>query len=690
MHQEFSIKFFFISICQFLKDCYLKDRQRLILGWPVIFGCGIFTYFSLSKQPTILTVGIIFMVPLVFVLMSRHKRWQWLSVALFAFCLGFIMSHLRTITLNTLMIDQRVKNFSFTGIVADIDDTQRGVRLLLQLKERPASFEAIHTIRLSIRASLTVPEIGTEIKGEATLLPLGGVLSESGYNFRRVAYFQGVSATGQLLNYQEISTGCGHFNLILKALRHHITDTIMGQFLPDQDAGGIMAALVTGARGGIANTTRQAFTDAGLAHLLAISGLHLSLIAGFVFLLIRRGLSLSMYFAESYDLKKVAACLTIPFLLFYLLISGVGIPALRAFLMIFLAMMAVVLDRNPLSMRLVCFAAGVILFIYPESLLSASFQLSFAAVIALIGVYENGWRPFHQWAAQGGIFKKMILYLAGIIATTLIASYATTPLTIAIFQRFSLQAVLGNLVAIPLTGFVIMPLIVLFLLLMPVGGEFLVTPFLKCAIQFLIKVSLYIATLPGAAIIVPEQSPLFLILFVMGGIWFCLWQQRWRYLGIIPMILAFCCLKLAADPKIFIPEREQAIYGFDGQRAFCLGCGTSGFIQDMFLRQVGVCEIDRLPSPTMTRVMGEKTVFLTVKKLSKSHLHEQCHQADYLLSPRSIFYACPDKNRVVDRFTLQQQGTVIANFKRTGKMEIKTSCQLQGCRPWSEAKCCQK
>lgn len=689
MHHQFSLKFAFSTLGHFFKECYLKDRPRLILGWPVLFGGGILGYFSLSHQPSTASMAAVFIGSLVLLTRPVRRRLQWLSIAVFAVCLGSVVSHVRTVTLNTIMIDQRVKNFTFTGVVADIEDTQRGVRLLVQLKESPPGYELLRTIRLSIRATLKTPEIGTEIVGQATLLPFGGIISESGYNFRRVAYFQGVSATGQLLSYTEKAQNTNRLFLFLKALRKQITDAIMNQFLQESNAGGIMAALVTGARGGISAATRQAFTDAGLAHLLAISGLHLSLIAGFVFLLIRRGLALSMHLAESYDLKKVAACLTIPPLLFYLLISGCGIPALRAFLMILLGMLAVILDRNPLSMRLVCFAASVILLIYPESLLSASFQMSFAAVVALIGVFENGWRPLKEWGMRGGSGQKMILYLVGIIATTLIASYATTPLTIAIFQRFSLQGVLGNLVAIPLTGFVIMPLIVLFLLLMPMGLEFLVTPVLKIAIQFLIKVASVVASLPGAAIIVPEQPPLFLSVFMVGGIWFCLWQQRWRYLGIVPMMLAFCCLKLTADPKIVIPEREQVIYGFDGQRAFCLGGGESGFFQEMFLRQVGQQKLDRVEDKSGVYSLNKTTFFLTIEKLSKPKLRAQCAQADYLFSPRSIFYACPDKTRVQDRFSIQTQGTVIATVRPSGEVVITTSCQLQGCRPWTMAKCCR-
>lgn len=684
MHQEI-----FKTLWAFLKQSYLKDHQRLILGWPVLFGGGILTYFSLSHQPSTLSVIVVFLGSLLLLLPLMRHQLHWISIAVFAFCLGGVVSHLRTITLNTLMIDQRVKHFSFIGIVADIDDTQRGVRVLVHLNKQPPGYELVRTIRLSLQAHLKVPEIGTEIRGEATLLPFGGIISESGYNFRRVAYFQGVSATGQLLDYQEKTLNTNGWLLFLKASRKQITDKIMAQFLNYPDVGGIMAALVTGARGGIAQGTRQAFTDAGLAHLLAISGLHLSLIAGFIFLLIRRGLSLSMRLAESYDLKKIAACLTIPFLIFYLLISGCGIPALRAFLMILLGMVAVVLDRNPLSMRLVCFAASIILLIYPESLLLASFQMSFAAVVALIGVYENGWRPFREWGMRARGPRKLVLYLVGIIATTLIATYATTPLTIAIFQRFSLQGVLGNLVAIPLTGFIIMPLIVVFLILLPLGMEFLVTPFLKIAIQFLINVAGTVAHLPGAAIIVPEQSPIFLALFVLGGIWFCLWQQQWRYLGIIPMLIAFCCLKLTADPKIIIPEREQVVYGFDGQRAFCLGCGSSGFSQEMFLRQVGHQKMDRLADKSVTLFWDKITLFLTIEKVSKSKLKAYCQKVDYLFSPRSIFYACPNQSKVKDRQTIHQQGTIIANLRQNGFIEIKTSCELQGCRPWSEAKCCR-
>lgn len=670
----------------FPAECYLQDRQRLILWWPVAFGLGILAYFSLDRQPVIAPV-IVIALSLSLLLFIRRAAYSKIAIiGLLAICCGFLVVHMRTAFLDTMMLEQQIRGFDFIGVVKDINDTQRGVRLTIELQERPEEYKGLQKIRLSLRSRLTVPPIGTKIAGKANLLPFGGVISETGYNFRRVAYFQGIGATGQLLQYQNLGLVHGKLELALKGLRKKITDRIMAQFSVNKDAGGIMAALVTGVRGSISSKTRQNFTDAGLAHLLAISGLHLSLIAGIIFFLMRRVLAISMHLAENYDLKKLAAGLTVPFLLFYLIISGVGIPALRAFLMILLTMLAIIIDRNPLSMRLVCFAASVILLIYPESLLSASFQLSFSAVIALIGVYEGGWRPFKDRIDRSSISQKLTLYIAGIIATTLIASFATTPFTIAIFQRFSLQGVLGNLVAIPMTGFIIMPLIVLFLLLMPFGLEFLVTPFLEHAIQILIKVSGYVASLPGAALTIPEQPPLFLTLFVLGGIWFCLWQQKWRHFGMILMLSSFFCMRLTAGPKIVIPEREQAIYGFDGRRAFCLGCRASGFAQEMFLRQVGHSQMERFSGRSLTMELGGTGVFLVTEKLSKAELRAQCSKVDYLLSPRSIRYACPGKGKIVDRLDVQQQGTVIVSFDHKN-VKMTTSCKLQGSRPWSEKRC---
>lgn len=690
MHHEFLVKTSVRSFFQWIRTAFWHDYPRLILWWPVIFGSGVLGYFSLPEQPSTEYITVTFVIALVFVVIKRSPYLRLISLGIFAFSAVFFVAHLRTTMLGTVMIDQPIRHFSFTAIVTDVTYTGRGARLLLHLKDPPKGYESIKNIRLSLKPTLDALDIGIEIRGQAHLLPFGGPVSESGYQFRRTAYFQGLSATGQLLNYHEISPAKRQqIGLVLKEIRKRITDRIRAQFYSSQDVGGIMTALVTGGRGEISNTTRQAFTDAGLAHLLAISGLHLSLVAGFIFLLIRRGLALSIYLAESWDLKKVAALLTILPLFFYLVISGVGIPALRAFLMIVTAMVAILLDRNPLSMPLVCFAASVILLIYPESILSASFQLSFAAVIALIGIYENGWRLFQGWVQKKGIGRKIILYIAGVMITTLIASYATMPLTIAIFQRFSLQGILGNLVAVPMTGFVIMPLIVVFLLLMPMGLDFLVVPLLKLAIQILIHVSHSVASLPGAAIILPEQPTSFLVLFVIGGLWFCLWQQHWRYLGWGPMLLAFGCLRWATDPVIIIPDKGQIIYGFDGQNAFSMGHGWSGFGEEMFLRQVGRQAMTQLAQETTFLTVGGVKLFLTVEKLPKQTLQSACQWVDYLLSPRSLWYACAEneKKKVIDRFNVRHHGTVIARFTK-GKAKITTSCQLQGCRPWSEGRCC--
>jgi competence protein ComEC len=234
-----------------------------------------------------------------------------------------------------------------------------------------------------------------------------------------------------------------------------------------------------------------------------------------------------------------------------------------------------------------------------------------------------------------------------------------------------------------MTGFIIMPLIVVFLLLIPFGLEFLITPFLREAIEVLIKVSSFIASLPGAAIVLPEQSPYFLILFVGGGLWFCLWQERWRYLGWGSMLTALAFLRWSADPVIVIPDKGQVIYIFDGTQAFSLGGRHIGFREELFLRQVGCKTMTQLKEKTMIWEREGIKSFLTVEKLSKKFLRDTCEQVDYLFSPRSIWYACPDHKKVIDRFNILHTGTMIAQFKKR-QVKIIAAGKLQGCRPWSK------
>ena len=181
-------------------------------------------------------------------------------------------------------------------------------------------------------------------------------------------------------------------------------------------------------------------------------------------------------------------------------------------------------DRNPFSMRLVVWAAIVVLLLQPESLLGASFQMSFGAVVALIAVYETG--AAKRPAGAGGLDWRLAMYVAGLALTTIVASAATTPFSIYHFSRFPTYGIVTNLVAVPLTGIWIMPLGMLGILLIPFGlAEFCFVP-MGWGIELIVKVAAFVAGLPGAALAVPRPPLAALLATVLGGLWLLLLAHR--------------------------------------------------------------------------------------------------------------------------------------------------------------------
>ena len=169
------------------------------------------------------------------------------------------------------------------------------------------------------------------------------------------------------------------------------------------ESGAIAAALMTGARGAIPEATLTAMRDSGLAHLLAISGLHVGLVAGLLFFGIRALLALVPALALRYPIKKWAAAAAALGAFAYLALTGASVPTQRAFMMVGLVLLGILLDRSALSFRLIAWAAVVVLAVAPESLLSPSFQMSFAAVAALIAAYEVLRERWRSLFAGGGV-----------------------------------------------------------------------------------------------------------------------------------------------------------------------------------------------------------------------------------------------------------------------------------------------
>src|SRR5690606_323891 len=221
-----------------------------------------------------------------------------------------------------------------------------------------------------------------------------------------------------------------------------------------------------------------------------------------------------------------------------------------------LMLLAVMADRNPFSMRLVAFAALVVLILDPETLLGASFQMSFGAVVALIAAYETGAamrRP------ADGLAGRLLLYVAGVALTTLIASAATTPFAIYHFSRFPTYGIVTNLAAVPLTALWVMPAGMLGLLLVPLGLDGPCFVVMAYGIDVIIAVASAVAALPGAALAVPRPPFAALAVTVLGGLWLCLWRTSWRRFGLVGVALGLLFMALQQRPDLLVDARGEII-----------------------------------------------------------------------------------------------------------------------------------
>lgn len=597
-------------ILSFLKLCwetFLREQPQWILWTPVWIGIGIGIYFSLSTEPSFWISGLFILKPLL--LAYFLYRFEALRPFLIATCLiafGFGMSHLRTWIVDTPQLTQSLEPVSLEGSVEEVE--KKVDRWVVTLRDvfSQEKLPLLNRIRFNLRGDKQLSQAlkpGDRLRVKIVLRPPSLPPTPEVYDFRRKAYFNGLSAVGYATEPPQILSSSLPWISCLQKWRHDITETIREKI--KGQAGAIAAALVTGDRSGIRSETRQAFADAGIAHILAISGLHLAIVAGFVFFLIRRGLCFIPFLAVRWPTKKIAACAALILTSVYLSLCWQSLPARRAFLMTALALGAVLIDRTAISLRNVLLAATLILICLPESLLNPSFQLSFAAVIALIAAYESLQTPFRLWKSKGGVIRQIMGYFLSIMGTTLIATTATTPYTLFTFNQLTLHAVWSNLAAIPLTVFWIMPLEVLNLLFLPVSLDFLTFPLLEKGIQGLIWIAVHISKWPYGVLYFPQASISALVLMTLGGLWVCLWKRPWRWAGIVPILISSYLFFSAKPPLLYIDRTGQLLGIVEGETLYLSSLRKNGYTASLWQRHSGNLQLRPLTHhPTLSCHQG--------------------------------------------------------------------------------------
>jgi competence protein ComEC len=480
-----------------------------------------------------------------------------------AICLGAAMAKVRTQFVAAPVLTRPFGPLVVEGRVEHAELHGKGIRLVLG-DIRARQFTAATRparVRISVRPATPLPPPGSWLRVTARLMPPPAPAAPGAYDFGRAAYYLRFGAVGYSYGRPKAvapraSPGVrDHYNLFVESLRARMTERIQA-VLPGS-TGGIASALITGDRSAIAAEDEQALRDAGLAHVLAIAGLHMALVGGGLFWVLRALLAAIPPLALRYPIKKWAAVAALAAAGFYLMISGASSASTRAFVMLATMLLAVLFDRPALSMRSLALAAGVILILGPESLIEPGFQMSFGAVVGLIAVAE--WEQARAWPEslrrRGAIYR----YLRGVAVTSLVGSIATVPYAIYHFDRATHYAVLGNLLAMPVMGFIAMPAAALAVFLMPFGLDEWPLRALGAGIDIMLVIGRWVSALPGAVSVMPAWPVAALTLISLGGLWLGLWRRGWRWLGVMPLLLGIALASSGRPPDLLIARDGQTM-----------------------------------------------------------------------------------------------------------------------------------
>ncbi len=538
-----------------IKENVFAEQNRWFAFVPFLFGIGIALYFSLPFEPNLwLTLAIVEVWLLAFYF-CRFKNLNILFISGLIIICGFVNIQMHTIyqARNVQFAPQHITYLS--GQITDITTSEKGKQRFMLDHVTDWDKPLIGQYRITNTGVQEDFNIGECVELVGTVFPPSRVPLLNGYQLDRKYFYEGISAIGYA-NSEVFKIKCPHggnklnFTARLNNLRHKI-GTQISTILPPATAG-IAEALIIGEKSNISPQITDNYRGAGLAHFLAVSGLHLGCIAGLIFFLVRWILALFPAVALRYDSKKPAAVAAILFSALYLLISGMAVPAERAFIMTVVVLIGVLFDRQAISMRMVCFAALVILILIPQALISVSFQMSFAAVYALVAFYEKFAGLMAQQKQQIGWLGRIMRYLVGIVVADFVASLATAPMAMYHFQQLAIYTSLGNLLAGPLIGLYLMPMILVCLATLPFNAAALPLKALGWGLEILNKITAEVSALPNSLLTVPDMPLWGFLLITCGAYWLCAWQKKWRLWGLAPIAVGLLSLLTAQNPVALV------------------------------------------------------------------------------------------------------------------------------------------
>lgn len=673
------------------------EQERWFYWLPVLFGAGIAIYFHLPTEPRLLTA--LSPLPVALALRAVWRNGTMaaaLTGSLLAVSAGFAMAKLRTEWVRAPVLERPTAYVEVKGYVELVEPrVGRGERITLRVTSIERLDADARPKRVRIRTMARTPGLkaGDAVRLKARLAAPAMPAMPGGYDFARAAYFQSLGGVGYAMARAEIDPQAAPPPLALRtvaiievvrqAIGARVTAALAGE------TGHIANALITGERGGISSATNDAFRDSGLFHILSISGLHMVVMAGAVFWTLRLLLAAVPAIALSHPIKKWAAAGAAMAALGYLLISGMAPATVRAYLMISVMFLAVLLDRPAIALRNVALAALAILVVMPESLFDLGFQMSFAAVVALVSAYE----VIRERAERGqmpGPILRLLLFFGGVILSTLIASLAVAPFAAYHFHKTQQYAILANLVAIPICNLVVMPAALGVLVLMPLGLEWLALPVMGLGIEGMVWCARMVAAIPGSVGRIPSIPTLAFAAMVLGLLWLTLWHTRWRLLGIAAISAGLAAAPLLTAPDLIVGhdgllvaarQQDGTLSAMPAKGSlFELGRWLEADGDSRQPREVAAGAGYSCDGSGCTVKVKGKVVAISRHPAA---LADDCATAHILVLRWPRTEGCAAKGPVIDFFDLRYQGTHALYIRENGDVRIETVGAARGVRPWS-------
>ena len=684
------------SLRDWIKAAAEAQQGRAMLWAPVALTIGIWGYFGLANEPSWIFLTPLAAAGVLLFWVSRSRP----ALALAALViLGCVLAKAKVDFVAAPALHATTAERLLSGTVEDRSLSGRGRQvIILGVDGIEGMAASALPRRLRLTGSLKQGEaaIGGRIAVKAMLAPLPTPVMPGGFDYGRQLWLDGIGGTGRITGKIETLAGDPPPRLKLVAALESLRQTIGVRIRATLDGvtAAIAEALITGERSSIPRDVNLSFQVSGLAHVLSISGLHMALVAGGVFWAVRAALAAVPRLALRRPIKKWAAVVALAAGFFYMLLAGSGVATQRSYIMIAVVFFAILVDRPAISVRNLALAAVIILAMQPDAAIQASFQMSFMAVMGLAAFYEfwSDWRRTRDmevrqrrhWFMQ--LSQRLGAALAAAIVTTVVAGAMSSIPAAYHFGRVAPYSVIANGLALPVISFIIMPMALIGFVVMPLGLEGPPLWLMGKGIELMIRISDWVADLPGAATIVPQQSPVSAMIMALGAAMLCLLRGHGRLAGPV-VVAAGLLLGGKPMPDILIDRTAATVAVLDpagmlvpapGRKGrfsvtkWLLANGEEGSPAEAAKRAGWSCDENRCTAS----VHGK-----TVAYVRKEGDTLSCAGIDILIASYPLRGACKTVPIRVDRFDLWKNGAHALRIDG-GPAVITTARGEAGERPW--------